>query len=144
MDTLELTEIFQEFSMKINPMADTFHNSMHIIEGKMIHHKSGDLTLEPIIKRCPTPRPFFTTPRLGDIGPNKITFAVSEVEKFFREYHGKVQFFGKPRSTTLPGLGEYTFVYGKDPDANILEFASWASAQAEEGRSAVCEFWGSA
>lgn len=133
METLEITEILEEFHLTFNPMPDTFHNSFHLIEGKMIFHKTGGLTLEPIIKRCPTPRAIFAEPRLGDIGPNKVTFAVSDVETFFQQYQEKVRFIGNPQFTTLPGLGDYAFVYGKDPDGNILEFASWEGAKVEEG-----------
>jgi catechol 2,3-dioxygenase-like lactoylglutathione lyase family enzyme len=133
METLELSESFTEFDMSVNPMADTFRNSMHIIEGNMFYHKTGGLTLEPVCKKAPTPKAIFSPPRLGDIGPNKITFAVADVEKFFQEYQDKVEFFGKPHATVLPGLGDYSFVYGKDPEGNILEFASWADGRPEQG-----------
>lgn len=133
METLELTEIFECFDQATNPMADTFRNSHHVLSGNMFCHKTGGLTLEPVQLRCPTPRAIWTTPQLGDIGPNKITFAVADVEKFFKEYQDKVKFLGEPQSTTVPGLGEYAFVYGRDPDNNIVEFASWEGAKVDQG-----------
>ena len=57
METLALTEILEEFNFTMNPMPDTFHNSFHIIEGKMIFHKTGGLfylqPTEPDIRRAP-------------------------------------------------------------------------------------------
>lgn len=132
-ETLELTETFYDFEPLFSPMADTFRDSLHIIEGNMFYHKTGGLTLEPVKKSTPTPQPIHSQPRLGDVGPNKITFAVADVEKFCNEYQDRIKFFSEPRTTTLPGLGEYTFVYGKDPDNNILEFASWSDGKPEEG-----------
>jgi catechol 2,3-dioxygenase-like lactoylglutathione lyase family enzyme len=131
METLGLSEMFEQFPGSTNSMADTFHNSAHCFDANMFHHSEGGLTLEPVFKHYPTPRPIFAKPQYGDIGPNKVTFAVANVEKFFNDYQGKVTFLGKPQATKIPGLGDYAFVFGRDPDGNIVEFASWDGAVAE-------------
>jgi len=133
METLELAEVLNRFDESINSMADTFHNSPHNFAGLLFYHQSGGISLEPIYKRYPTPRPIQNSPRLGDLGVNKLTYAVSDTDQLYREYRDKVMFFGEPRTAKLPRLGEYVFVYGKDPDGNIIEFASWAEAKIEDG-----------
>jgi catechol 2,3-dioxygenase-like lactoylglutathione lyase family enzyme len=132
-ETMGFTEMVECFDQVNDTMADTFRNTHHVLSGYMFHHRTGGLTLEPIQLQCPTPRAIFTMPQLGDIGPNKVTFAVSNVEKFVTEYQEKVKFLGEPQSVTLPGFGEYTFVFGRDPDNNILEFASWDGATVDQG-----------
>jgi len=132
-ELLQFDTMLEEWEYSINSMADTFRNSPHNFEGIMPHQAAGGLVIEPILMKWPTPRPIRQNSLFGDIGPNKLTIAVSDVGKFYKEYGKKITFCGKPRSVKLPGLGQYEFVFGRDPDGNILEFARWNGLTFEHG-----------
>jgi len=132
-ETLEFRGMLEEWEYSINSMADTFRNSPHNFEGWMPFQEAGGIIIEPILMKWPTPRPIHVNPQYGDIGVNKLTIAVPDVAKFCKTYNKKIQFCGKPKKVKLPGLGDYEFVYGKDPDGNLLEFATWDGVKVEKG-----------
>jgi len=132
-ETLAFTGMLEEWEYSINSMADTFRNSPHNFEGFMPFQEAGGIIVEPILMKYPTPRPIHQDPRYGDIGVNKLTIAVAEVKKFYKEYRDNINFLCEPRTASLPGLGTYEFVYGKDPDGNIIEFACWEGLKFEQG-----------
>ena len=132
-ETLDFTFIWDQWDYSINTMADAFRNSPHNFLGYMFRQKIGGLLLEPILKKYPTPRAIRKKVCYGDLGVNKITIAVADVKEFYGAYRDKIVFFSEPKSTVLPGIGDYSFVYGQDPDGNLLEFASWEGANVKEG-----------
>lgn len=132
-EVLGFTNMFDQWDYSVNTMADTFRNSPHDFAGYMFRQEIGGLVLEPILKKYPTPRPIRKKIRYGDLGVNKVTIAVADMEKFYATYEDKISFLGNPQSTVLPGLGDYRFVYGQDPDGNLLEFASWKGVDAQGG-----------
>jgi catechol 2,3-dioxygenase-like lactoylglutathione lyase family enzyme len=80
----------------------------------------------------PAPRAIRPDFRYGDIGLNKMTITVFDVEKFYRGFNDKVNFCSAPKSTIIAGLGDYHFVYAKDPEGNLLEFVSAANLPAND------------
>lgn len=132
-ETLEFTDFVEEVEESFNSMADTFRNSQHSFRGFLVCQEAGGITIEVIAKQYPTPRSIHKKPLLGDIGVNKMTIAVQDVNKFYKEYQDRITFCGKPRSVSLPKLGDYEFVFGRDPEGNIIEFAAQAGAKAENG-----------
>jgi catechol 2,3-dioxygenase-like lactoylglutathione lyase family enzyme len=74
----------------------------------------------------PIPRAIRHDFSYGDIGANKVTIAVSDVNKIYRKLKDKVNFCSSPKSVELPGFGDYNFVYCKDPESNLIELASGA------------------
>lgn len=132
-ETLGFTSMWDQWDYSINTMADTFRNSQHEFVGYMFRQEIGGLILEPILKKYPTPRAIRKEICYGDLGVNKITITVADVKEFYAAYNEKISFFGEPKSTILPGIGEYTFIYGKDPDGNLLEFASWNEVDTKGG-----------
>lgn len=139
--TLGMTETRLEFPEVWNPMVDVFRTSLHKFAGTMLYPPAGGIVVELVEMSLPRPRPIRKIKRYGDIGVNKITLAVSDVGKFYGDYQGRITFLSEPRSTQLPGWGggkgEYTFVYGRDPEGNLLEFVSDPAAQMREAFSGV-------
>ncbi|OPY73656.1 MAG: Glyoxalase-like domain protein [Syntrophorhabdus sp. PtaU1.Bin058] len=130
--TLGMTETFMEFPEVWNPMVDVFRTSYHKFGGIMLHQPAGGITVELISMSIPHPRYIRTVKRYGDIGVNKITAAVSDVARFYKEYKDRINFFSKPKSIKLPEWGEYNFVYGRDPEGNLFEFVSGPKLKTKE------------
>ena len=78
--------------------------------------------------KYPTPRPIHRNPQYGDIGVNKLTLAVSDVGSC-QDLQGKGQLPRKTEEGETSRLGDYEFVYARDPDGNILDFATWDGAR---------------
>jgi catechol 2,3-dioxygenase-like lactoylglutathione lyase family enzyme len=132
--TLEFTKVFEEFSEQRNPMPEMFRNSEHIVQGGiMLDQEAEGVIVELIQLRVPSPRPIHKEIKYGDIGINKMTIAVSDVEVFYREYQGKVTFSSEPKSTKITDWGDYHFVYGRDPEGNLIEFVSAPKVRVERG-----------
>jgi catechol 2,3-dioxygenase-like lactoylglutathione lyase family enzyme len=92
----------------------------------MLSHDEGGIIIELIHMITPVPHAIRQDSRYGDIGANKITIAVSDVNDLYHVLKEKVELFSGPRSVELPGFGSYNFVYLKDPEGNIIELVSGA------------------
>jgi len=87
----------------------------------MLSHDEGGIIIEFIHMITPVPRAIRQDSRYGDIGANKITIAVSDVNDLYHDLKDKAKLFSGPKSVELPGYGSYTFVYCKDPEGNLIE-----------------------
>lgn len=123
-DVLQCTKVYADFGKIWNVMPDFFRSSPHVLDGFMYRQEEGGIIVEPVQRLDPPPRPIHKQIFFGDIGVNKMTVEVSDAEKFYREYQGKLKFLTKPQSTNIPGWGDYSFVFGADPDGNLIEFVS--------------------
>jgi catechol 2,3-dioxygenase-like lactoylglutathione lyase family enzyme len=130
--TLEMTKPYAEFPEVWNAMVEVFRTSYHKFAGIMFAQEAGGIVVELIAMSIPVPRPIRKDKRYGDIGVNKIAIAVSDVEKFFKDYGDKVNFASKPKSVTLTGWGEYHFVFGRDPEGNFIEFISGPKVETKD------------
>ena len=92
----------------------------------MLSHDEGEIIIEFIHMITPFPRAIRQDSRYGDIGANKITIAVSDVNDLCHDLKDKIDLFSGPNSVELPGFGSYNFVYLKDPEGNIIELVSGA------------------
>jgi catechol 2,3-dioxygenase-like lactoylglutathione lyase family enzyme len=90
----------------------------------LFSHSSGGIITELVRMSSPVPRPIRKDVRYGDLGVAKLTIAVADVERLYGELAGKVDFRSAPKSVSIPGWGEYRFVFCKDPEGNLIEFAS--------------------
>jgi catechol 2,3-dioxygenase-like lactoylglutathione lyase family enzyme len=90
----------------------------------MLSHDEGGIIIEFIHMITPFPRAIRQDSRYGDIGANKITIAVSDVNGLCHGLKDKIDLFSGPRSAELPGYGSYNFVYFKDPEGNLIELVS--------------------
>ena len=69
----------------------------------------------------PVPRPIRKDPRYGDIGVAKLTFAVPDLTAFCRRWGALVGLCSSPKSLAMEGRDGYSFVYGRDPEGNLIE-----------------------
>lgn len=136
--TLGMSEVYLEFPEVWNPMVDVFRTSIHKFAGIMVSHPAGGMVVELIAMSIPHPRPIRVKKRYGDVGVNKIAIAVSDVKSFYTGCKDTMKFFSEPRSTTLPGWGEYNFVYGCDPEGNLLEFVSGSKLEVKDAFGGPC------
>jgi catechol 2,3-dioxygenase-like lactoylglutathione lyase family enzyme len=139
--TLAFTQVWEVFEETWNPMNDMFRASTHKLDGIMFGQEAGGVIVELIHMAIPLPRPIRKDIRYGDIGVNKTTIAVSNVGKFHKEYKDKMTFCSEPKSTTIPGLGTYEFVFGRDPEGNLIEFFSDAGNEVQ-GTFGGCRWLG--
>jgi catechol 2,3-dioxygenase-like lactoylglutathione lyase family enzyme len=90
----------------------------------MLSRDEGGIIIELIHMITPVPRAIRQDSRYGDIGVNKITIAVSDVNDLYHDLKDKVELFSRPKSVELPGYGSYNFVYLKDSEGNLIELVS--------------------
>jgi catechol 2,3-dioxygenase-like lactoylglutathione lyase family enzyme len=129
-DVLEFNKVFDEF-------AETEHEAMHgvfrmpsvVFKGIMFNQEAGGVFVELIQMTNPVPRAIRKDFRYGDIGVAKITIAVSDVERLYRELKGRLDFCSKPKLAAIPGWGDYRFLYCRDPEGNLIEFISGVNVQ---------------
>ena len=124
METLSMTEVSFEFPEVWNAMPDVFRNSYHKFRGGLYYQKTGGILLELIKMEVPTPQPIRKERRYGDIGVNKLSIAVSDVNAFYRQHRERLDFCAEPRTVTLPDWGAHHFVFIRDPEDNFVEFIS--------------------
>jgi catechol 2,3-dioxygenase-like lactoylglutathione lyase family enzyme len=107
-------------------MSEITRGVIPVFAASMFSHDAGGIFVEFIRMNTPAPRALRRDFRYGDIGASKMTIAVSDVKKVYGELKNKVSFCSSPKSADIPGWGAYHFVYGQDPEGNLIEFASGA------------------
>jgi catechol 2,3-dioxygenase-like lactoylglutathione lyase family enzyme len=122
--TLEMKNVLIEFRDAWNVMPEVFRTSLHKLDAILFVQEAGGIVVELVALAIPLARPIRKDKKYGDIGVNKMTIAVADVQKFSQQYKDKISFFSAPKSLTIPGWGEYHFVYAKDPENNLIEFVS--------------------
>jgi catechol 2,3-dioxygenase-like lactoylglutathione lyase family enzyme len=124
-DTLGFKKVFMELPMgEYNVMNDIFRLPSATMGGTMLQQEAGGVIEELARMGNPVSRPIRKDPRYGDIGVAKIAIVVPDVEQLYKDLKDQMTFCAKPKSTTIPGWGDYAFVYGKDPEGNFIEFVS--------------------
>jgi len=97
-----------------------------VFAASMLSQDEDGIIVEFIHMATPVPRAIRQDFRYGDIGVNKITIAVSDVNDLYGELKDKVNFCSSPRSVEIPDWGAYNFIYCKDPEGNLIELLSGA------------------
>lgn len=128
---LNCSQVWYEFGTVYNPMSDFFRSSPHVLSAWMGAQEVEGVVIECVQLIDPTPRPIHKEVRYGDIGVNKITVEVADVETFCEQYAEKIKFLCEPKRADIPGWGDYCFAYGADPDGNLIEFISSSRIEAE-------------
>jgi catechol 2,3-dioxygenase-like lactoylglutathione lyase family enzyme len=103
----------------------TIHSAIHL------GHEAGGISVALFRMTRPVPRPIRKDFRYGDIGLNKMTMSVSDVDQAYRDLRKSVSFCSEPKSVMIPEWGEHRFVYCKDPEGNLIEFVSGPFAPTE-------------
>ena len=60
----------------------------------------------------PAPRPIHNDSRFEDIGVNKLTVEVNNVDTFVEEYKDKIRLLCEPKEIDIPGWGDYGYLEG--------------------------------
>jgi catechol 2,3-dioxygenase-like lactoylglutathione lyase family enzyme len=107
------------------------HHAIHL------SHPAGGISVALFHCKIPIPRPIRKDFRYGDIGLNKMTMAVSDVDQVYRDLKKNMTFCSAPKSLMIPGRTDHRFVYGRDPQGNIIEFISGPLAPVEKGFGGV-------
>jgi catechol 2,3-dioxygenase-like lactoylglutathione lyase family enzyme len=128
-DVLEQDKIFIEFPEGVSEALGELVRSPHPRNASVfLYHEEGDIILGLTRMIDPVPRAIRKDFRYGDIGVAKITISVSDPERFYREMGEKINCISKPKSVFIPGWGDYHFMYGRDPEGNLIEFISGEKA----------------
>jgi len=127
-DVLQFTNVFVDFPEAEYPaLTEVVRQPNPLYRAILFNHASGGGIITELVRmKRPVPRAMRKDFRYGDVGVAKLTIAVPDVERLYRELSGKVGFYSAPKSADLPGHGEYRFVYCRDPEGNLIEFASGA------------------
>jgi catechol 2,3-dioxygenase-like lactoylglutathione lyase family enzyme len=107
------------------------HSAIHL------SHPAGGISVALFRGTTPVPRPIRKDFRYGDIGVTKMTMSVADVDQVYRDLRKSVSFCSEPKSVMIPGWKQHRFVYGKDPEGNLIEFISGPLAPAENGFGGV-------
>jgi catechol 2,3-dioxygenase-like lactoylglutathione lyase family enzyme len=118
-------------------MSDITRGVTPVFAASMLSLDASGIIVEFIRMETPSPRPIRRDFRYGDIGVNKMTIAVSDVKEVYGELKNKVDFCSGPKTAGIPGWGAYDFVYGKDPEGNLIEFASGVKLPGKGGAGGV-------
>jgi catechol 2,3-dioxygenase-like lactoylglutathione lyase family enzyme len=129
---LGMTQVWAEFPEIWNAMGEVFRTSTHKFGGLIFGQEAGGILIELISMSIPLPRPIRKDIRYGDLGVNKMTMAVADVDTFFKENRDKIQFCAAPESVNLPGWGEHRFVYMRDPEDNLIELVSGPKVETKD------------
>ena len=130
-DVMECRIPMADFGVTHNAMPDFFRTSSHVFNGWMYMQERDSIVVECIQRLEPSPRPIRKQVRYGDIGVNKMTVEVANVDTFCKAYKDKIKFVCPPKATDIPGWGDYAYVYGTDPDGNLIEFVSSSKIKVE-------------
>ncbi|MBN1628316.1 MAG: VOC family protein [Thermoleophilia bacterium] len=90
----------------------------------MLGHEKGGPTLALFHATEPVPRAIRTDGRYGDIGVAKLTFSAPDVSTVWQNKNGVLSFYSSPKSVVLQDAEDCVFVYGRDPEGNLIEIVS--------------------
>jgi catechol 2,3-dioxygenase-like lactoylglutathione lyase family enzyme len=121
--TLEFTEVFGEMPVDDHePIHGLVRTSPAVHSATQINQKGGGIAVSLFCHIYPRPRPIRKEFHYGDIGISKTVLAVNNLELFYQEYQARLAFCGPLRRIEIPEWGEYTFVFARDPEGNLIEF----------------------
>ena len=124
-DVLGFKRVFAEFPHAEHlEMTEVVRDAHPVFAPVLIYQEAGGIIVELVRMTQPQPRPIRRDFHYGDIGINKVTIAVRDLEKLHRELAGRVAFCSAIKSIRIAGWGEYQFIYGRDPEGNLIELAS--------------------
>jgi catechol 2,3-dioxygenase-like lactoylglutathione lyase family enzyme len=108
-----------------------------VFAASMLSLGTGGILVEFIQMETPSPKPLRKDFHYGDIGVNKMTIIVPELEAVQLWLQDKTAFCSAPESLEIPGWGIYSYLYCRDPEGNLIEFASSPELQKEGGLGGV-------
>lgn len=137
-DILEFNHIFAEFPRREHKPLEIILRMPHVVfSGVILQQAAGGVLIELVEMVNPVPRPIRKNPAFGDIGINKITIVVPDVNRLYEHYRSQLNFLSGPMNAVIPEWGTYSFVYCKDPEGNLIEFASTEKMHVEKNYGGV-------
>ena len=121
----------------MQPCTGLLRASRAVHSAAMLGHETGGISVVLFRATNPVPRPIRKDFRYGDIGVAKITMAVSDVDSLYGDLEGRLNFCSKHRTAAIPGWGDYSFVYARDPEGNLIEFMSARDEETESKSGGV-------
>lgn len=118
-------------------MSGLMRGNVPVFAASMISLGTGGILVELIQMETPSPRPIRKDFRYGDIGVNKITITVPELEPVQAWLKNNGAFCSSLETLEIPGWGPYSSLYCRDPEGNLIEFASSPEFQKEGGPEGV-------
>jgi catechol 2,3-dioxygenase-like lactoylglutathione lyase family enzyme len=122
---LHFTNVFVDFPAGEYPaLTDVVRSPSPLYKAILFNQPAGGVIVELVRMINPVPRPIRKECRYGDIGLTKVTITTADVNRLYSEMAGHVEFCSPPKSASIPGWGEYCFVFCRDPEGNLIEFVS--------------------
>jgi catechol 2,3-dioxygenase-like lactoylglutathione lyase family enzyme len=129
------------FGTVLAAMPEEDHEAIHgllrtpraVHSALLLGHEAGGPTLALFHATDPVPRPIRKDPRYGDIGVAKLTFTVPDLAAFCRDKGVLVDLCSSSKSTAAESGDGYGFMYGKDPEGNLVEIVSGDGGTSEVG-----------
>jgi len=122
-DILEFTEIFGEMPIDDHePIHDLVRACPSIHSAIQVNQKCGGIFVALFCHIYPKPRPIRRNSCYGDIGVSKTTIAVNNLQQFYKEYQGRLNYCSQIHHIKISEWGDYDFVYARDPEGNLIEF----------------------
>jgi catechol 2,3-dioxygenase-like lactoylglutathione lyase family enzyme len=135
---LQFTSVFVEFPEgEYEPLSGVVRAPRPRYAGLLFSQEAGGIVIGLTQMIDPAPRPIRADFRYGDIGVAKMTIAVSDVDRFYGEQKDRLNFLSPPKRAVIPSWGDYRFVYGRDPEDNLIEFTEGKDAAARAGFGGV-------
>jgi len=124
-DLLEFNNVFIEFPTgEYEALRDVTRTSHPRYTSIFLSQEAGGIIIGLTQMIDPIPRAIRKDFRYGDIGVAKLTIAVSDIERLYKELKDSLNCCSKPKSLVIPHWGDYRFMYCKDPEDNLIEFIS--------------------
>jgi len=136
-EVLGVNDKFYDYDTSWNSAMDLYRGQVHVAYAGYYGAAAGGVLVECAEMLNPTPRLIRHDFKYGDIGINKITIEVADVDAFIKNYKDKINFVSTPKSIDIPGWGDYRFVFGKDIDGNLIEFVSSSKFSVEHELGAI-------
>ena len=130
-DALEFTEIFVDFPEAEYPaLCEVVRAPRPVYAAVLFSQPAGGIIVELVRMAEPNARPIRKDFRYGDIGLASLAIPVPDVDRFHKEFSGRVAFCSEPKSAVIPRWGDCRFVFCRDPEGNLIEFVSGAGIPA--------------
>ncbi len=138
-DILMLNKVIHSLPENDNPpLHQLVRTSPFIHSLTVLSQEEESIAIALVHTTTPAPRAIRCNFRYGDIGLAKITVATGNINQLYNELRNKVNFCSEPKHTVIPGRGNYDFVYCKDPEGNLIEFATGFLTKQENRPGAIC------
>ena len=124
-DALGFTRVLAEMPEEDHPALHGLLRAERTVHSAaLLGQDASEMTLALFHATEPIPRAIRADHRYGDVGVAKLTFSVDDLTAFCMESGDLLRLFSSPKRTALETSDDYHFVYGRDPEGNLIEVTS--------------------